>query len=131
MVNAISIKTKLGWVSAYENNGKIFKIRFGKIKKQIPSNVLNKLNDISIIHHGSKNSIKDLKFALKKCDIIFHLAGINRHKNDSKFFRYSKWICDNERELDSKIKYFHFVWHLFVISGSILHYIVIFKHVIH
>ena len=43
MVNAISIKTKLGWVSAYENNGKIFKIRFGKIKKQIPSNVLNKL----------------------------------------------------------------------------------------
>ena len=43
MVNAISIKTKLGWISAYENNGKIFKIRFGKIKKQIPSNVLNKL----------------------------------------------------------------------------------------
>ena len=38
MVNAISIKTKLGWVSAYENNGKIFKIRFGKIRKQIPSN---------------------------------------------------------------------------------------------
>ena len=43
MVNAISIKTKVGWVSAYENNGKIFKIRFGKIRKQIPSNVLNKL----------------------------------------------------------------------------------------
>ena len=33
--------------------------------------------------------------------------------------------------LDSKIKYFHFVWHLFVITGSILHYIVIFKYVIH
>ena len=32
--------------------------------------------------------------------------------------------------LDSKIKYFHFVWHLFVINGSILHYIVIFKYVI-
>ena len=31
---------------------------------------------------------------------------------------------------DSKIKYFHFVWHLFVITGSILHYIVIFKYVI-
>ena len=27
--------------------------------------------------------------------------------------------------LDSKIKYFHFIWHLFVITGSILHYIVI------
>ena len=32
--------------------------------------------------------------------------------------------------LDSKIKYFHFVWHLFVITGSVLHYIVIFKYVI-
>ncbi len=27
--------------------------------------------------------------------------------------------------LDSKIKYFHFVWHLFVITGSTLHYIMI------
>ena len=28
--------------------------------------------------------------------------------------------------LDSKIKYFHFIWHLFVITGSVLHYIMIF-----
>ena len=32
--------------------------------------------------------------------------------------------------LDSKIKYFHFIWHLFVVTGSIFHYIVIFKYVI-
>lgn len=32
--------------------------------------------------------------------------------------------------LDSKIKYFHFIWHLFVIAGSTLHYIMILKHVI-
>ena len=32
--------------------------------------------------------------------------------------------------LDSKIKYFHFIWHLFILTGSILHYIVIFKYVI-
>ncbi len=32
--------------------------------------------------------------------------------------------------LDTKIKYFHFIWHLFVIAGSILHYIMILKHVI-
>ena len=31
---------------------------------------------------------------------------------------------------DSKIKYFHFVWHLFVITASILHYIAIYKYVI-
>ena len=32
--------------------------------------------------------------------------------------------------LDTKIKYFHFIWHLFVIAGSTLHYIMILKHVI-
>ncbi|MAQ32373.1 MAG: hypothetical protein CMD26_06585 [Flavobacteriales bacterium] len=32
--------------------------------------------------------------------------------------------------LDTKIKYFHFIWHLFVIIGSILHYIMILKHVV-
>jgi hemolysin III len=32
--------------------------------------------------------------------------------------------------LDSKIKYFHFIWHLFVITGSTLHYTMIFKYVV-
>ena len=32
--------------------------------------------------------------------------------------------------LDSKMKYSHFIWHLFVITGSTLHYIMIFKYVI-
>ena len=40
MIKKISIKTKLGWVSAFENNGKIFKIKFGKVKKQSQSQVL-------------------------------------------------------------------------------------------
>ena len=40
MIKKISIKTKLGWISAFENNGKIFKIKFGKVKKQSQSQVL-------------------------------------------------------------------------------------------
>ena len=32
--------------------------------------------------------------------------------------------------LDSKIKYFHFIWHLFVITGSILHYTMVYKYII-
>ena len=32
--------------------------------------------------------------------------------------------------IDSKIKYSHFIWHLFVMAGSILHYIMIIKYVI-
>ncbi len=32
--------------------------------------------------------------------------------------------------LDEKIKYFHFIWHLFVIAGSMLHYIMIYQYVL-
>ena len=42
MIKKISIKTKFGWLSAFENNGKIFIIKFGKIKKQAPSKMLRK-----------------------------------------------------------------------------------------
>ena len=32
MIKQISIKTKFGWISAFEENNKIFKIKFGKYK---------------------------------------------------------------------------------------------------
>ena len=40
MVKKISIKTKLGWVSVFENGGKIYEVKFGKLKKQTPSKIL-------------------------------------------------------------------------------------------
>ena len=40
MIKQISIKTKFGWISAYENNGKIFRIKFRKCNKQIKSVIL-------------------------------------------------------------------------------------------
>ena len=40
MVKKISIKTELGWLSAFEDKGKIFKIKFGKVKKQSQNQVL-------------------------------------------------------------------------------------------
>jgi len=40
MIKKISIKTEFGWISAYENKGKIFKIKFGKVKKQSQSQIL-------------------------------------------------------------------------------------------
>tara|TARA_B100000029_G_scaffold444591_1_gene464464 strand:+ start:1001 stop:1453 length:453 start_codon:yes stop_codon:yes gene_type:complete len=40
MTKQISIKTRFGWVSASENDGKIFKIRFGRLKKQNKSRIL-------------------------------------------------------------------------------------------
>ena len=40
MIKKMSIKTELGWISVFENRGKIFKIKFGKVKKQSQSQVL-------------------------------------------------------------------------------------------
>ena len=40
MIKKISIKTEFGWISAFENKGKIFKIKFGKVKKQVKSRIL-------------------------------------------------------------------------------------------
>ena len=40
MINQISTKTRLGWISAFENQGKIFKIKFGRSKKQAKSKTL-------------------------------------------------------------------------------------------
>jgi len=42
MEGRISIKTKYGWISAFENNGKIFQIKFGKLKKQTKNKMLKK-----------------------------------------------------------------------------------------
>ena len=40
MIKKISIKTKFGWISIFENKGKIFKIKFGKLKNQTQSKIL-------------------------------------------------------------------------------------------
>jgi len=40
MSKQISIKTRFGWISAYENEGKIFKIKFEKPIKQKKSKIL-------------------------------------------------------------------------------------------
>ena len=42
MIKQISIKTRFGWISVYENKGKIFKIEFGKLKIQKKSRILGK-----------------------------------------------------------------------------------------
>ena len=81
MTKQISINTKLGWISAYENKGKLFKIEFKKLKEQKKSKVkinfkrklvefLNSKKKIKIPHSilGNKiqkkiwNELKKIKF---------------------------------------------------------------------
>ena len=40
MIKKISIKTKLGWITTFEENNRIFRIKFGKIEKQTKSELL-------------------------------------------------------------------------------------------
>ena len=42
MIRQIAIKTKFGWVGAYEEKGKIIRVKFGKIKNISPSKNLKK-----------------------------------------------------------------------------------------
>ena len=43
MIRQISIKTKFGWISAFEQNNKIFKVKFGKYKNKSISTNLKKI----------------------------------------------------------------------------------------
>ena len=40
MTKQISIRTKFGWLSVFENEGKITRLKFGKVKKQVESKLL-------------------------------------------------------------------------------------------
>ena len=56
MIKKISIKTEFGWISAFENKGKIFKIKFGKVKKQSQSRVLISFKKNLLVFFKKKNS---------------------------------------------------------------------------
>ena len=45
MIKKISIKTKVGWISVFEDKGKIFQIKFGKTKNQFKSRLLIKFKE--------------------------------------------------------------------------------------
>ena len=57
MINKISIYTKFGWISAFENNNKITKIKFGKVTNSIKSKVLKKFK-INLINFLNKKKSK-------------------------------------------------------------------------
>ena len=82
MIRQISINTRMGWISAFENEGKIFRIKFGKLKKQKKSKILQnfkknvlrffdkKTPNIKIPHKINGNQIqKKIWSELKKIKI--------------------------------------------------------------
>jgi len=57
MINQISTKTRFGWITAFENHGKIFKIKFGRLKKQTKSKILTNFKKILLKFFDKKISI--------------------------------------------------------------------------
>ena len=60
MIKQISIKTKFGWISAFEENNKIYRVKFGKCKNTSISTNLKKFK--SILNNFLIKENKSLKF---------------------------------------------------------------------
>ena len=59
MIKQISIKTKFGWISAFEENSKIFKVKFGKHKnKSTSKNLKNFKTSLNDFLKGKSKSLK-------------------------------------------------------------------------
>ena len=84
MIEQISIKTRFGWMSVSEDNGKIFRIKFGKAKKQTKNKILENFK---------KNLIKFLKKKTKKINAPYKINGNLSQKkvwNELKKINYGK-----------------------------------------
>ena len=59
MIKQISVKTKFGWVSAFEENDKIFKVKFAKHKNRSTSkNLKNFKSSLNNFLTGKSKSLK-------------------------------------------------------------------------
>jgi len=59
MVGIISVKTRFGWVSAFEEKGKIFRVKFGKnVNKSISNNLKKFKKNLNTFVLGKNKTIK-------------------------------------------------------------------------
>ena len=67
---------------------------------------LKKNKKVKILTFGKENNIEDLNFLINKSDIIFHLAGENRNKNEREFVKnnlnLTKYIVSIIKKKDKK-----------------------------
>ena len=65
MINSISIKTKFGWISVFEEKGKIFRVKFGKCKNKSVSKNLRKFKSSLNAFLTGKNKFIKSNFLIK------------------------------------------------------------------
>jgi methylated-DNA-[protein]-cysteine S-methyltransferase len=56
MIRQITFNTRVGWISAFENDGKIFKVKFGRLRKQKKSKILKKFRKNLLQFFNKKTS---------------------------------------------------------------------------
>ena len=61
----MSVKTELGWISAFENNGKIFEVKFGKHKNKSVSKNLKRFRNNLINFLNRKNNAFESDFLIE------------------------------------------------------------------
>ena len=65
MIRQISIKTKFGWITAFEEKDNITRVKFGKFKNILPSNNLKKFRHSLNNFFARKNKSIKFKYLLK------------------------------------------------------------------
>jgi len=65
MINRISIKTKIGWITAFEERGRIFKIKFIKVKKNKTSKILTNFKKNILKFYNKKSKLIKGKFKIE------------------------------------------------------------------
>ena len=76
MIRQISIKTKFGWISAFEEKGIIIRIKFGKHKNKLVNKNLKKFRSILNSFLARKNKSINFKVRLKGSSIQKKVWGI-------------------------------------------------------
>ena len=69
MIRQISIKTKFGWISAFEEKGIIIRVKFGKHKNKLVNKNLKKFRSILNSFLARKNKSINFKVRLKGSSI--------------------------------------------------------------
>ena len=65
MINKISFRTQIGWISVFEENGKIFKITFGRLKKNNYSLILKKFNEKLLNFYKKKINLINVPYEMR------------------------------------------------------------------
>lgn len=70
------------------------------------SNAFQGNNNIEVLYYNSSDNLEKLEDGIRKADIIYHLAGVNRPKNDEEFatanVELTKKICNIIKSLGVK-----------------------------